>query len=156
MSRLVVPVVGQFLFSTGDVKLRVELDLLLRDDVGGWHQRKFLVDSGTEITTYPANEARQLGLPMPQQAATGATHVQTGLAIRSGFLRFRIVGMDPTEYVVSVLFLGDPATPPDPNKPATLPRKLLQPLALLGQLRFVEEKDPARGLPHGELVVEKQ
>jgi hypothetical protein len=121
MSRLVVPVVGQVLHSTGDVKLRVELDLLLRDESGGWHLRKFLVDSGTQVTTVPAYEAKQMGLPMPLQPTAGATHIRTGLAVRSGFLRFRIDGMDATEYVIGILFLGDPATPPDRAQPATLP-----------------------------------
>ena len=87
MSRLEIPVIGQFLFSTGDVKLRVEMNLLLRDDVGGWHQRTFRTDTGTEITTFPAYDARQFGLPMPQQASAGATHTQTGLEVRSG-MRF--------------------------------------------------------------------
>jgi hypothetical protein len=46
MSRLEIPVVGQILFSTGDVKLRVAIDVLLRDAAGGWHQNTLLVDSG--------------------------------------------------------------------------------------------------------------
>jgi hypothetical protein len=155
MSRLVIPVVGQILFSTGDVKHWVVVDLLLRDSSGSWYQDTFLVDSGTEVTTYPAYDARQYHLPMPQQATAGAAHRQTGLEVRSGFLRFRIDGMDQTEYALGVLFLGDPATPPDPAKTATMPRKLLQPLALLDRLRFTAGKDPALGNPYGELVIEK-
>jgi hypothetical protein len=155
MSRLVIPIFGRTLFSTGDVKLRVTLDLVLRTGTGTWHPDTFLVDTGAEITTFPAYEARQYGLPMPQQPTVGAAHTQTGLAVRSGFLRFRIDGMDQTEYTIGALFLGDPNTPPDPRQPAIFPRKLLQPFALLDCLRFTVEKDPARGNRHGELVVEK-
>jgi hypothetical protein len=61
MSRLEFPVVGQVLFSTGDVKLRVEIPLLLRNAAGGWNQDTFLVDSATEITTFPAYDAKQYG-----------------------------------------------------------------------------------------------
>jgi hypothetical protein len=85
----------------------------------------------------------------------GVAHTQTGLEVRSGFLRFRIRGMDQTEYVVPTLFLGDPDTPPDARQPATFPRKLLLPLALLDRLRFTAEKNPARSNLYGELVVEK-
>jgi hypothetical protein len=155
MSRLEVPVVGQILFSTGDVKLRIEIDLLLRNAAGGWHQDTFRVDSATEITTFPACDAKHYPLPIPQSATAGAAHAQTGLAVRSGFLRFRIHGMDQTEYAVPTLFLGDPDTPPDARQPATFPRKLLQPLALLDWLRFTAEKNPVRGNLYGELVVEK-
>src|SRR5437764_656002 len=81
----------------------------------------------SETTTFPAFLAKQLSLAMPQKAAVGAVHIQTGLEIRSGFLRFQIVGMDQTEYVTPCLFLGDPNRRPA-GQPATLPRKLLQPL----------------------------
>ena len=93
---------------------------------------------------------------MPQRISRGATHVQTGLEVRSGVLRFRIDGMDPTEYVIPCLFLGDPDVPPDPARPATWPRKLLQPFQLLDWLRFTLDKDPAAGLLYGELIVEKR
>jgi hypothetical protein len=156
MSRLVVPVVGRVLFATGDVLLRTQIDLLLKDSAGRFHQRRFRVDTATDVTTFPAHDAKQLGLPIPQHANAGAAHTQTGLAIRSGFLRFRVGGMDQTEYAIPCFFLGDPDTPPDPARPALLPRNLLQPLALLDWLRFVLAKDPALGNPYGELVVEKR
>jgi hypothetical protein len=156
MSRLVVPVSGRVLFATGDVRLGSEIDLLLKDSAGRFHQRPFRVDTATDVTTFPAYDAKQLGLPLPQQANAGAVHTQTGLVIRSGFLRFRVGGMDQTEYPVPCLFLGDPDTPPDSARPALLPRNLLQPLALLDWLRFTLEKDPALGNLYGELVVEKR
>jgi hypothetical protein len=154
MSRLVIPITGRILWATGDVRLWVDVHLLLRDGSGGYQKERFRVDSGTEITTFPAYLARQMGLSVPTNPAP-ARHTQTGLAIRSGMLRFRIEGMDQTEYAVACLFLGDPAVPANPAQPATLPRKLLQPFALLGELRFTEQKDPALGSPHGELVVER-
>ena len=77
------------------------------------------------------------------------------LAIRSGILRFRIAGMDQTEYAVGCLFLGDPAARPSGGT-ATFPRKLLQPFQLLDHLRFAAVKDPAIGTLYGEMVVEKK
>ena len=81
--------------------------------------------------------------------------MQTGLEIRSGLLRFRIDGMDATEYVVSCFFLGDPQTLLS-GPPATLPRKLLQPLALLDHLRFHFDKNATVAAPYGELIIEKK
>jgi hypothetical protein len=156
MSRLEIPISRRILYSTGDVCLWASIDLLLKDHAGNFVPETFLIDSGTELTTYPAYRAKVLGLPLPQQRAHGAAHLQTGLAVRSGVLRFRVVGMDLTEYFVSCFFLGDPDSPPDPHQAATVPRKLLQPFALLDSLRFSGDKDPARGNLCGELVVEKR
>src|SRR5262249_1567357 len=100
MSRLVVPVSGQTLWSTGDVRLWIYCAPLWKEKAGGWTGRTFRVDSATALPPFPAHEARQLNLPMPVQASVGASHTQTGLEIRSGLLRFRIEGMDLTEYVV--------------------------------------------------------
>src|SRR5262249_16761495 len=76
--------------------------------------------------------------------------------IRSGVLRFQIVGMDQTEYHVPCLFLGDPNSRPSVNAPTgVVPRKLLQPLQLLDVLRFEMKKEPAAGLAYGMMVVEK-
>ena len=122
MSRLAIPIQGQILWSTGDVRLWAELDLLLKDDAGNWIPERFRVDTATDITTFPAFRAKQLGLPMPQRASRGATHTQTGLEIRSGLLRFRIIGMDLTEYAASRFFLGDPNTLPG-GPPACAPEK---------------------------------
>jgi hypothetical protein len=156
MSRLAVPVTGKNLWSTGDVRLRADLDFLLKDNAGGWKKETFRVDTGTDLTTFPAHLTKQLDLPMPVRAAAGAVHVQTGLEIRSGILRFQIAGMDPTEYATPCLFLGDPDTPPRPGNPATFPGKLLQPFHLLDQLQFTLGKDPAVGSLYGELIAEKR
>ena len=74
----------------------------------------------------------------------------------TGVLRFKIVGMDQTEYQLACLLLGDPNARPSVNAPAGIvPRKLLQPLQLLDVLRFEMKKDPAAGLAYGMMVVEK-
>ncbi len=157
MSRLALPVRGQNLYATGDVMLRVWIDLLVRDGAGGWSQERFRVDTGSDITTFPAYEAKRMGLYLTPRPA-GVTHEQTGLEVRSGMLAFRVVGMDQTRYAVPCFFLGDPDIPPAPGTPrGQLPRKLLQPLHLLDVLKFSAEKDPASiGAPHGELIVEKK
>jgi hypothetical protein len=156
MSRLTIPVTGKLLAATGDVRLWADVEIDLKDGSGQFHRRRFRVDTATDVTTFPAYEARQLGLPLPMNPSASASHAQTGLAVRSGFLRFRIPGMDPDEYAIGCLFLGDPGIPPDPSRPATLPRKLLQPLQLLDRLRFVLDRDPALGHLYGELVIEKR
>ena len=155
MSRLVVPISRRILWSTGDVLRWVEILFDLKDKAGAWKQVQFRLDSASETTTFPAFLAKQLNLAMPQKAAVGAVHIQTGLEIRSGFLRFQIVGMDQTEYVTPCLFLGDPNRRPA-GQPATLPRKLLQPLGLLDQLRFTMDRDPSAATLDGELLIEKK
>lgn len=154
MSRLALPVKWRRLSATGDVLVRVELDLLLKTNAGGWAQEDFLVDTGTEITTFPAALAKKLDLPMPISPSPVA-HKQTGLVVRSGLLRFQVVGLDQTEYVVPCYFLGDPDVPYT-GPAATAPRKLLQPLALTAPLRFTFEDNRTPGVPHGEMIVEKK
>ncbi len=157
MSQLEVPLRGRTLWSTGDVLLSAELMLRLKDRAGTWKDEIFRVDTGTDITTVSAPLAQQLNLPMPVQASPGAIHVQTGLVIRSGLLRFQVVGLDATEYVVPCFFLGDLNRPPTPPQPATSPYKLLQPLGLLDQLRFHFDKDARSiGAPHGVMIVEQK
>src|SRR3977135_3166144 len=121
MSRLVVPIQGRVLYPTGDVLLHADLWLLLKTHAGNWKKEEFLVDSGTEMTTFPAALARTLGLPIPLKATPRAVHTQTGLEICSGLLHFKVVGMDATEYAIDCLFLGDPTTPPTGSR-ATPPR----------------------------------
>ena len=113
------------------------------------------MDSATDITTFPAYRAKLINLPIPGKAASGVTHTQTSREIRSGLLRFRIDGMDATEYAVAWFFLGDPLTFPTGN-PGTLPSKLLQPLALLDRLRFHFDKNATAAAPYGEMIVVKK
>jgi hypothetical protein len=156
MSRLAIPISGQVLWSTGDVRLWATIPLLLKDRTGSFVPEILLIDCASEISTFPAYHAHLLGLPLPAKAAPGVIHTQTGLEIRSGLLRFQILGMDQTEYATPCLFLGDPMVPPHPGRPATLPRKLLQPFALVDRLRFVIDKDPLAGSLYGDLIVEKK
>jgi hypothetical protein len=156
MSRLVIPVVGKVLYATGDMTFRAEVTLALKDNAGKFVQWGFRIDSATDVTTFPAFEARRLNLPMSINPAR-VRHDPTGLEVRSGLLCFRIDGMDATEYAVSCFFLGNPAVAPNPAMPAFVPRALLQPLALLDHLKFTMEKDPASiGASHGEVIIEKK
>jgi hypothetical protein len=156
MSRLAVPLLDRKLWATGDVLVRGELPLLLKDKNGVWKRRTFLADSGTEMTTMPAALAKQINLPLPPQAVSGAIHFQTGLAIRSGYLRVQVVGMDGTEYVFPCFFLGDPDVPllSIPGRP--VPRKLLGLTGVVDKLRLCFDGTPGPGAPYGYLVVEKQ
>jgi len=148
MSRLVIPVSSKLLLATGDVKLWVPIVLLMRDGAGNYVKQNFRVDSASEITTYAAYDARLLGLVVPARPAP-VQHGQSSIQVRSGMFRFRIDGMDPTEYAVSCMLLGDPNVPP-----TTTTHHLLQPLALLQKLRFTMEKDDTGMNKYGQLVVE--
>ena len=125
MSHLEVPLRDRKLWATGDVLLRAELCLLLKDNAARWRAATFLVDSGTEMTTMPAWLAKQRDLPMPRKVATGAIHKQTGLEIRAGLLGARIIGLDGTEFTFPCFFLGDPDAPPSGSQAATPSRKIL-------------------------------
>ena len=155
MSRLAIPIVGKIVWTTGDVRLWVDIVLELKNSAGAWTQADFRVDTGAQVTTFPAFRARQLLLPLPQKISRGAAHTQTSLEVRSGLLRFRIVGMDATEYAVPCYFLGDPYTPPA-GPASALPRELLQPFALLDHLRFHFDKNAAIAAPYGEMTIEKK
>jgi hypothetical protein len=157
MSRLAVPLLDRKLWATGDILLRAELDLLLKDGSGVWTQETFRVDSGTEMTTMPAYRAKQLNLPLPPHSAPGAVHTQTGLEIRFGYLRVKVSGMDQTEYVFPCFFLGDPDTVPDPNAPpSTRPRNLFGLSGVVNQIRIYFDGDPTPGALYGNLVVERK
>jgi hypothetical protein len=156
MSRLEVPLHFRTLWATGDILLRAEVGLLLKDHAGAWKQETFLVDSGTEMTTMPAFRAKLLNLPMPQNASPGAVHLPTGMEIRSGYLRVRVVGMDQTEYAFPCFFLGDPVTPPLIQQPAPHPRKLLGLSGVIDKIRILFDGDPTPGAPYGNLVIEKK
>ena len=83
-------------------------------------------------------------------------HNPTGLEVRSGYLRFRIQGMDATEYAVSCFFLGNPNAVPNPAVPTFFPRNLLQPFALLDRLKFTADKDPTSAAIYGEVTIQKK
>ena len=157
MSRLQKPLNERVLWSTGDLILRAELDLLLKDDSGNWQLQTFRVDSASDMTTLPAYDAMLMNLPMPQSAAQGIAHEATGLSIRSGFIRCRVVGLDQTEYAFPCFFLGEPNAPPLAGTPAArMPRYLLGLSGVVDKIRWTFDATPA-GLqaPHGYLTVEK-
>ena len=157
MTRLEQPLYHQILWSTGDLILRAELDLLLKDLQGNWHSTTFRVDSASDMTTMPAYDAHRIGLPIPAGNPAPLKHEQTGLEIRSGYLRCQIVGMDQTEYAFPCFFLGDPNRRPDPNViPGSVPRCLIGLSGVINQIRMIFDGAPRPGAPYGNLIVEKK
>ena len=147
MSRVEIRLLDRRLKATGDRVLRAELDLELRSNRGTWEPARFLFDSGTEMTTIPASEARSMDLPIPRRPVPGL--MMRGSEVRAGVIRARIVGMDATEYTFPCYFLGDPASPPSD------PRKLLGLTGVIHQIRLILDGTPALGAPDGRLIVEK-
>jgi hypothetical protein len=156
MSRLEVPLLHRTLWATGDILLRAELNIVLKDSAASWHREFFRVDSGSEITTMPAHRAKQLGIPLPRKAAQAVAHQPTGLTVRSGYLCFMIPGLGIEEYVVPCFFLGDPDTPSPKNPPASVPRNLLGLAGVIDKLRITFDGTPAlpRAL-YGNLMVQR-
>src|SRR5689334_23116840 len=110
MSRLEIALQARTLRATGDTVLWAGLVLSVLTDRNSRVPVTFRVDSGTEMTTMSASEAKRLNLPIPRRPVAGlALH---GQMVRAGLLRARIVGMDQTEYVFPCYFIGDPDQPP--------------------------------------------
>jgi hypothetical protein len=155
MSRLAIPLLGKTLQATGDILLRAELDLLIRTNGQTWEQVVFRVDSGTEMTTMPAGQAKLLDFPIPINPVPGLQHPLTSQEIRAGVIRAQVVGMDGTEYVFPCYFLGDPNKPVSPT-PATAPRNLLGLTGVVDKINISFEGKPGgAAAPHGNLIVEK-
>jgi hypothetical protein len=148
MSRLEVPLVSRTLKSTGDGVVRAELDLELRTDQNTWVTVRFVVDSGTEMTTMAAAEAKDRSLPIPRHPVSGLA--LRGQKVRSGLLRARIVGMDKTEYLFPCYFLGDP----DAALAKTI--TLLGLTGVINQDRFTFDGATSTQAPCDVLVVEKR
>jgi hypothetical protein len=160
MSRLEKPLGYKTHWVTGDLLLRAELDLLLKDNTGSWQKETFRVDSGSDITSMPAWRAKLLNLPMPQAGVSLAITTPAGpvqMIIRAGILQARIDGMDATVYPIPCHFTGDPDAVPDPNAPpATIPRNLLGLAGVVDKLRLIFDGTPqSAAAPYGLLVVEK-
>jgi len=147
MSRLEVPLQHRTLRATGDTVLWAELILSLKNNRGVWKEIPFRVDPGTEMTTMPAFEARKLDLPIPKQAVSHL--VLRGQEVRSGFLRARVVGMDPTEFVFPCYFLGDPTL-----QPASQALNLLGLTGVINQICLTFDGRSSVRSPRGVLVVE--
>jgi len=156
MSRLEIPLLHRTLWATGDVLVRAELLLLLKTNKGTWEPVRFRADSGAEITTMPAWEARVSDLPMPQRVSPGVRHEQTGLEVRSGLIRAQVVGMDATEYVFPCFFVGDPYTPLSSYPAITAPHSLLGLAGVVDKLLLAFNGTPVspRAL-YGHLIIEK-
>ena len=152
--RLEVPLLGKTVRATGDILLRAELDLLIQTTARTWEQVVFLVDSGSEMTTMPAAQARLLDIPLPVNPVPGLLHAQTGLEVRAGVIRVQVVGMDGTEYVFPCYFLGDPNK--QAARPATASRNLVGLTGVVDKVRLSFDGKAAPAAPYGNLVVEKQ
>jgi hypothetical protein len=154
MTRLEVPLLDKKIWTTGDILLRAELDLLIRDNHGVLRPETFRVDSGTEMTSMAAARAKALDLPMPQNAIfldIGGTRREVG----PGLLRAQVDGMDGTEHVFPCYFLGDPDAAPDPNQPPVLARNLLGLTGVVDKLRISFDGTRSPHARHGIMVVEK-
>ncbi len=100
------------------------------------------------MTTMPAYDAKSLDLPIPKKPVSRL--VLYGQEVRSGLLRARVVGMDPTEFVFPCYFLGDPDVPP----PAQA-RNLLGLTGVINQICLTFDGRSSVRSPRGVLVVEK-
>jgi len=148
MSRLEVPLQSRTLRATGDTVLWAELVLSLKTNLGASEELAFRVDPGTEMTTMPAYRAKSLDLAIPKRPVS--RFVLHGQEVRSGLLRARVVGMDPTEFVFPCYFLGDPnASPPPPA------RNLLGLTGVINQIRLTFDGSYSLVAPHGMLIVEQ-
>jgi hypothetical protein len=102
-SRPEIPLIGKIFQATGDILLRAELDLAILTRAQTWERVLFRFDSAGEMTTMPAAQARLLDIPLPAKAVPGLKHAQTGLEVRAGVIRARVVGLDGTRDEVSVV-----------------------------------------------------
>ncbi len=127
--------------------MRAELVLAIKTVNGVWDQFPFLIDSGTEMTTMPAAEARRQNLPIPRKPVSGLT--LQGLEVRSGVLRAQIPGMEGTEYVFPCYFVGDP------NTSSVRTRNLLGLSGVINQIRLIFDGTSSPVAHSGVLVVEK-
>jgi hypothetical protein len=141
MSRLEVPLLSKKVWATGDIVLRAELDLLIRDDNGISRPETFRVDSGTEMTSMAAARAKALNIPMPKNSIFLDIN---GIRreVRPGLIRAQIVGMDGTEHVFPCYFLGSPDASPDPNQPQVMARNLLGLTGVVDKLRILFDGTP--------------
>jgi len=154
MSRLEVPLLGKKVWATGDIVLRAELDLLIRNSNGGFSPVTFRVDSGTEMTSIAAARAKALDIPIPRNPIfldiNGIGH-----EVRPGLIRAQVVGMEGTEHVFPCYFLGSPAEAPGPTQPAVVARNLLGLTGIVDKLRIFYDGTPSPSARYGVMVVEE-
>ncbi len=148
MSRLEVPLQQRTLRATGDTVIWADLVLTLKTNRGAWEEVPFRVDSGTEMTTMPAFDAKSLDLPIPKKPVSNL--LLYGQEVRSGLLRARVVGMDLTEFVFPCYFIGDPDV-----LPPTQARNLMGLTGVINQICLTFDGRSTVRSPRGVLVVEK-
>jgi hypothetical protein len=146
MSRVEIPLANRKLKTSGDRVLRAEMDLELKTNRNTWKTFRFLFDSGTEMTTMPADEASKWDLPIPRRPVKGLTF--RGQEARAGLLRARVVGLDLTEYTFPCYCLGDPAVSPAD------PKYLLGMTGVINQIRLILDGSYTLAAPDGRLIVE--
>ena len=150
-----VPIQARTSQHTGDLLVRVDLQVLLCDLHGIWTSAVFRVDPGAEITMMAAAEAKRLGLPMPRLPVPGmelrsSSGKAVSSVIRSGLLKVQIVGLPIFEMVIPCFFLGEP----DTNGQAPLPPNLLGLSSIVNRLRLTFDGTPAPDARYGVLIVE--
>jgi hypothetical protein len=155
MSRLERPLLAKTIALTGDIALRAELTLRIKANSQSWEPVIFLVDPGTEMTTLPAARAKQLGIALPQKPVPRLGITGKSAEVRAGFIRARVDGMDPTEYVFPCYFVGDPDAPFDPSRPPRFPRSLLGLSGVVDKIRILFDETPTATASHGLMVIEK-
>jgi hypothetical protein len=154
MSRLEVPLLSKKVWATGDIVLRAELDLLIRDDSGLLRPETFRVDSGTEMTSMAAARAKALDLPIPEiPVFLDINGIR--LEVRPGLIRAQVVGMDGTEHVFPCYFLGSPDATPDPNQSPVVARNLLGLTGVVDKLRILFDGTRSPSARRGYMVVDK-
>ena len=153
MPRLVVPLLGRKLQSTGDLILRAELDLLLRGRDGVARRATFRVDSGADMSTMPAAIARGLELNFPRDPVRGLLYSGSP-EVRNGLLHAQVVGMGRIVFLFPCFFLGEPDVLDEPTSRPILIRNLLGLTGVVDKLRFLFDGEPTPDAPHGTMVVE--
>jgi hypothetical protein len=153
MARLDVPLLGRRLLATGDVVLRAEIQLSLRDRNNQFSIHTFLVDSGAEMSTMPACVAHRLDIPIPASPSPNLRHSSSGLEVRAGVIRAQVVGLGTGEYVFPCYFLGDLMTsvgqlPPD------LARNFLGLTGVIDKIKITFDGTPTLGCPFGSVSVD--
>jgi hypothetical protein len=154
MPRLEIPLLSKKVWATGEVLIRAEIELLIRDGGGVLRPETFRVDSGTEMTSMAAARARVLNLPMPQHHVVleinGFKH-----EVRAGLIRAQVAGIDGAELVFPCYFLGSPNSALGPSPLPIFARNLLGLTGVVDKLRIHFDGTPSPSARHGYLVVEK-
>jgi len=153
MPRVEVPLLGKKLWATGDILLRAELDLLVRDNNGIWRPETFLIDSGAEVSSMATELARALDLPIPRKAISlNVNGVRR--EVRTGLIRVQLAGIGGSEHVFPCYFLDAPILRSGANPSPASARNLLGLSGVVDKLRITFDGKPTPGARYGVVVVE--